>query len=101
MSAESNLLKANQWKEYCDLELIPTEQSDRTVSIVQSIMALIGNLWQNAIASLTEEPKLNEWQEKDRHDRIHWHEYDPLTSECFLRDRFFRDQCNDCNDLNH
>ncbi len=97
MSAESNLQNASQWKEYCNLELIPTKKIDRSVSKVQSILTLIENLWQKAIASLTEESELNEWQGKDGGEHIHWHEYDPWTSECFLRDRFFRDQLNDLN----
>ncbi len=97
MSVESNLQKANKWKEYCDSELIPTEKSDRSVSKVLSILALIGNLWQNAIAYLTEETELDVWRGKDGYDPIHWHEYDPCTSECFLRDRFFRAQLNDLN----
>lgn len=96
-STESDLQEANKWKEHCDLELIPTQQSDRSVSKVQSMLALIENLWQNAIASLTEEPELNVWQKKDRYDHINWYDYDPWTSECFLRDRFFRDQCHDLN----
>ncbi|WP_019498029.1 hypothetical protein [Pseudanabaena sp. PCC 6802] len=89
---ESDRQKADKWQKYSDSDQIPTEQSDRSVSKVQSILTLIGNLWQNAIASLTKEPEIHERQEKDRSD---WHEYDPWTSECFLRDRFFRDQLND------
>jgi hypothetical protein len=81
MSAESNLQKANKWKEYCDSELIPTEKSDRSVSKVQSILALIGNLWQNAITYLTKEPELKIWQKQDHNGRIHWHVYDPLTNK--------------------
>jgi hypothetical protein len=81
MSAESNLQKANKWKEYCDSELIPTEQGDRSVSKVQSILALIGNLWEKAIAALTKEPELKIWQEQDRYGKIHWHAYDPLTNK--------------------
>jgi hypothetical protein len=92
---ESDPQNASKCEENCNTELIPTEQSDRPFSKIQSILALIENLWQKAIASLTKETKLNEWQEKDRYDRIHWHEYDPWTSECFLRDRFFRDQLKD------
>jgi hypothetical protein len=62
MSAESNLQKANKWQEYCDSELILTERGDRSVNKVQSILILIGNLWQNAIAALTKEPELKIWQ---------------------------------------
>lgn len=98
---QSDLQNASQWKEYCNLELIPTKKIDLPFSKVQSILTLIENLWQNAIASLTEESELNKWQEKDGDNHIHWHEYDPWTSECFLRDRFFRNQCNNCNNLNH
>lgn len=50
MSAESNLQNASQWKEYCNLELIPTKKIARSVSKIQSILSLIENLWQNAIA---------------------------------------------------
>jgi hypothetical protein len=81
MSAESNLQKANKWKKYCDSELIPTEKSDRSVNKAQSILTLIGNLWQNAIAYLTKEPELRIWQEQDRFGCIHWHAYDPLTNK--------------------
>jgi hypothetical protein len=81
MSAESNLLRANQRKEYCDLELIPTEQSDRSVRKIQSILSLIEKLWQNAIAALAKEPELKVWQKQDRHGRIYWHAYDPLTDK--------------------
>jgi hypothetical protein len=95
MSAESNLQRANKREEYSNSELIPTEQSDHSVSKVQSILTQILNLWQNAIASLTEESEINEWQEKDRYNHIHWYESDPLTSECVLRDRFLRDQRQD------
>ena len=96
-STESDLQKANERQEYCDRELIPTEKNDRSVSKVQSMLALIENLWQNAIASLTEEPELDVWQKKDRYDHINWYDYDPWTSECFFRDRFFRDQYHDLN----
>ncbi len=81
MSAEPDLQKANIWKEYSDSELISTEQSDRSVNKVQSILTLIGNLWQNAIAYLTKEPELRIWQKQDRSGRIHWHIYDPLTNK--------------------
>jgi hypothetical protein len=94
---QSDLQKANNLKEYYDLELIPTEQSDRPVSKVRSILALVENLWQKAITALTKEPEIHEWQGKDGYDHIHWHEYDAWTSECFLRDRFFRDQLNNLN----
>jgi hypothetical protein len=82
---ESNLQKANEWKEYCASELILDEQSDRSARKGQSILALIENLWQNAIAALTEEPKLKIWQKRDRYGHIYWHAYDPCTgkSVCF------------------
>ncbi|WP_019498030.1 hypothetical protein [Pseudanabaena sp. PCC 6802] len=76
-----NLQTAIQWKDYCDLELIPTEQSDRSVSKVQSILTLIGNLWQSAIAYLTKEPELKLWQNKDRLGHMHWHANDPVTGK--------------------
>ena len=81
MSVESNLQKTNKWEEYCDSELIPTEKCDRSVSKVQSMLALIENLWQNAIAYLTKEPELRIWQKQDSNGRIHWHVYDPLTDK--------------------
>jgi hypothetical protein len=80
-STESDFQKANKWKEYCDSELIPTEQSDRSVSKVQSILALIENLWQKAIAALTKEPELKIWQKQGRNGHIHWHVYDPYTGK--------------------
>ena len=78
-STESDLQKANERKEYCDRELIPTEKNDRSVSKVQSMLALIENLWQSTIAALTKEPELKIWQKQDRHGRIYWHAYDPWT----------------------
>jgi hypothetical protein len=79
-STESDFKKPNEWKEYCDLELIPTEKSDRSISKIQSVLALIVNLWQKAIAVITKEPELEIWQQ-DHHGQIHWHVYDPLTRE--------------------
>jgi hypothetical protein len=82
---ESNLQTANKWEEYCDLELILAEQRDRPVSKVQSILASIENLWQNAIAALpaalTKEPELKIWQKPYRYGHIHWHAYDPHTGK--------------------
>ena len=78
---ESDLQKSNKWKEYCDSELIPPEQSDRYGSKVQLILTLIENLWQNAIAALTEEPELKIWQKRDRFGHIHWHTYDLYTGK--------------------
>lgn len=71
----------DKWQEYCDLELIPTANSDRPVSKVQSILALLGNLWQELIVALTKEPELKVWQKQDRHGKILWHAYDPWTGE--------------------
>jgi hypothetical protein len=82
-STASDLSKATQWEEYCDSELIPTEQSDRSVSKSQSILALIKNRWQNAIAALTKEPELKIWQKQDRYGHVHWHVYNPCTDESF------------------
>jgi hypothetical protein len=84
-STESDLQKANPCKEYCDLELIPMEQSDRPIGKVQSMLTVIENLRQNAIAALlaalTEEPELKIWQKPDRYGHIHWHVYDPCTGK--------------------
>jgi hypothetical protein len=81
VSTASDLQKMTKWTEYCDSELIPTEQSDRSSSKGQSIMALIENLWQNAIAALTEEQELKIWQKRDRNGHIHWHAYDPCIGK--------------------
>jgi hypothetical protein len=80
-SAESDLQKATAWQENCDLVLVPTERSDRPVSKVQSILALVGNLWQKSIAALTKQPELEIRQKQDRYGRIHWHVYDPHMSK--------------------
>jgi hypothetical protein len=80
-STEPDLQKESEWNEKCDLELISTEKSDRSVNKVQSILTLIENLWQKAIAALTKEPELKIWQEQDRDGHIHWHAYDPLTNK--------------------
>ena len=84
-STASDLRKVNKWTEYCDSELIPPDLSDRSIRKGQSILALIENLWQNAIAALTEAPELKIWQKRDRDGHIHWHAYDPCTdkSVCF------------------
>jgi hypothetical protein len=85
-ATDSNLQKLDtknldKWQEYCDLELIPTENSDRPVSKAQSILVLIGNMWQNAISALTKEPELKVWQKRDRHGNTLWHAYDPWTGD--------------------
>jgi hypothetical protein len=77
----SDLPKTSKWQDYCDLELIPTEKRDRSVSKVKLMLAVVGNLWQNAIASLTKEPELKVWQKRDRHGNTLWHAYDPWTGD--------------------
>ena len=105
-STASDLQKANEWTEYCDselipTELIPTEQSDCSGSQDHTILTLIKNLWQNAIAAITKEPELKVWQTQDRHGHIHWHVYDPWTGEsisffsetamlCWIENRYCR-----------
>lgn len=65
-------------KESRKLDLIPTEQSIQVVNKkCQSVLALIGKTWQNAIAILTKEPEIEIWQNQDRHGQISWHVYDP------------------------
>jgi hypothetical protein len=78
---ESDLQKAKQWKEYCDSELIPTEQSDCSLSKVQSILAPMQKLWQRAIAALMKEPELKIRRKLDRYGHIYWHVYDPYTGK--------------------
>jgi hypothetical protein len=73
--------KLDKWQEYCDLELIPTENTDRSVSKVKVMLALVENLWQSAIAALTKEPELKVWQKQDRHGNTLWHAYDPWTGD--------------------
>jgi hypothetical protein len=80
-SAESDLPKANKWQEYCDLELIPAEKSDRPISKVKWMLALVENLLQNLITNLTKEPELKVWQKRDRHGNTLWHAYDPWTGD--------------------
>lgn len=49
-----------------------------------AVLALIGNLWQNAIAALTKEPEIMMcmiWQIEDRCGCIHWHACDSRTNE--------------------
>jgi hypothetical protein len=76
MDAEAALQQATPWKEF-----IPTEQCDRSIGKVQSILALVKELWQNAIAPPAEEPELKMWQKKDRQGRLHWHVFDPSTGK--------------------
>jgi hypothetical protein len=84
-STESNIQKANKWQDYCDLELIPTEKRDRSVSKVKLMLAVVENLWQSVIAALMKEPELKVWQKRDRHGNSLWHAYDPWTGDsvCF------------------
>ncbi|NJL42766.1 MAG: hypothetical protein HC856_07075 [Pseudanabaena sp. RU_4_16] len=60
---------------------MPTENSDRSVSKTRSILALVENLWQSAIAALTKEPELKVWQKQDRYGNTLWHAYDPWTGD--------------------
>jgi hypothetical protein len=78
---ESDLQNKTLWKGSCDSELIPTEQRDRSIGKVQSILAQVKKLWQNAIAPSAEEAELRIWQEKDRQGRLHWHVFDPSTGK--------------------
>lgn len=78
---ESDLHKADKCQKYSDSAQIPTEKSDRCVSKVQSVLILIGNLWQSAIAYLTKEPELKLWQNEDRLGHMHWHAYNPVTGK--------------------
>jgi tRNA/tmRNA/rRNA uracil-C5-methylase (TrmA/RlmC/RlmD family) len=76
IDAEAALQQATPWKEF-----IPTEQCDRTVGKVQTILTLVKELWQKAIASLPEESELKIWQKKDRHGHLHWHVFDPARGK--------------------
>jgi hypothetical protein len=80
-STTSDLQETSKWQDYCDLELIPTEKRDRHISNGESMLALLANLWQNAIAALTKEPELKVWQKRDRHGNTLWHAYDPWTGD--------------------
>jgi hypothetical protein len=87
MSTKSNLQNASKWKVDCNPELISPEQdgllgrSDRSIRKVPSILALIKKLLKNAFLTITSEPELRIWQKQDRHGRIHWYAYDPLTNK--------------------
>ena len=77
-ATESDAQKAAVSKENCGLELISDKQSDQFInSRVYSILAQIGDLWQNAIATLTKEPEIEIWQKQEPNGHIHWHVYDP------------------------
>jgi hypothetical protein len=93
-------LEMNQCNEHCDLKLIAIEKGDR-IGKVQLMLALIGSLWQNAIAAIIKEPELKVWQTQDRHGHIQWHVYDPWTGEsisffseaamlCWIENRYCR-----------
>lgn len=81
MSTESNLHNANKWEADYETVLIPTEQGEQSIRKVQSILTLIKKLWEDAISAITSEPELRIWQKQDRHGRIHWYAYDPLTNK--------------------
>jgi hypothetical protein len=76
-STKSDFQKEIKWKEDCNLELVSTQKSDRFVDKFSSILTLMTNLWQNAIAAPTQEPQLKIWQKQDRYGHIHWHANDP------------------------
>ena len=80
-STESDFQKATKLKEDCNLELVSTQKSDHSVDKFSSILNLMANLWQNAIAAPAEEPELKIWQKQDRYGHIHWHANDPSTSK--------------------
>ncbi len=79
-STETDFKETNKWKEYCNLESIPTEKSDRSTNTVQPMLAFIEKLWK-AIATLTKEPQLKVWQTQDRDGHTRWHVCDPKTHE--------------------
>jgi hypothetical protein len=81
MSTESNLQNVNKWEVDYETELIPTEQGKHSIRKVRSILALIEKLWQNAFSVITSEPEVRIWQKQDRHGRIHWYAYDPLSNK--------------------
>jgi hypothetical protein len=77
-STESDFKKETISKEGRKLEIISTQQNNQFVNKRgRSILGLLENLWQNAIAILTKEPEMEIWQKQDRYGRIHWYVYDP------------------------
>jgi hypothetical protein len=77
-------LASEQWKNYCDLELISTETSDcnrHLVSKPHAILAAIRNLWEGLITALTKEPEIKVWRKQDRHGKTYWQAYDPWTGD--------------------
>ncbi|WP_019501436.1 hypothetical protein [Pseudanabaena sp. PCC 6802] len=77
-------LRSEQWKNYCDLELISTEASDRhsrLISKPHGILGAIQNLWEGLIDVLTKEPEIKVWQKQDRHGNTYWQAYDPWTGD--------------------
>jgi hypothetical protein len=77
-------LKSEQWKNYCDLELISMEASDRNIHLVskpQAILAAIRNMWEGLISTLAKEPEIKVWQKQDRHGNTYWQAYDPWTGD--------------------
>jgi hypothetical protein len=81
MSTESNFHNAKKWEADYETVLIPDEQSEQSIRKVRSALALIKKLWQNVFSAITSEPELRIWQKQDRHGRIHWYAYDPLTNK--------------------
>jgi hypothetical protein len=81
-TTKSDIQNVAVLKENCDLELVPTEQSDRSIhDRINSMLSQIGNLWQTTIAILTKEPEVEIWQMQDRNGYIHWHVYDPQAGK--------------------
>jgi hypothetical protein len=77
-------LVSEQWKNYCDLELISTEASDRNIHLASkpyAILAALRNLWEDLIAVLTKEPEIKVWRKQDRHGNTYWQAYDPWTGD--------------------
>jgi hypothetical protein len=81
MSTESNLHNVKKWEADYETVLTPPEQSEQSVRKVRSALALIKKLWQTAFSAIASEPELRIWQKQDRHGRIRWYAYDPLTNK--------------------
>lgn len=41
-------------------------------------------VWQRLVSGILQAPELNVWQEHDRHGKLLWHSYDPMTGRSFV-----------------
>jgi hypothetical protein len=92
IDSKPNLQKENSQKECCNLDSLPTQQSDgeafqgnHRLGKIQSLLDFIEKLGERAIATLVpdlpEEADLKIRKAQDRYGNTHWHARDPWTGK--------------------